>query len=525
MADGIQSKYLNNIFLVAKSNAFKQIVFLAGIAASVATGLLVYNNIQDPLYKPLDYKLTDKNSIQLTDTLEKSHIQFKINDQDGIVYVAAKDYQLAKMKLAASGIQKDDSFSFSYLNDSNSIGESQFLENARYLRALEGDLSKTIIAIDGVSAAKVHIAIPQSNSFADETGKPKASVFITVGSGLILDKEKVRSIIQIVASSVPGLDPKDVAITDQYGHYLSDALSEQSIKSAEEMNYQNNIQSYYEKRIESLISPMIGDNKINVRVHADIDFTQQEEAKEEYDPNQKAVRSEQTTTEETGASTAGGPSGSLANTPPTGQQGAQGQGQSQSNTSQGRSQSIKNYELTKSVTYKKSNAAKINSISVAVVLDNMKVIDPKTKKEVTKPVDKEMLDKVTQLVKATIGFDEKRGDIVTVINSGFNVTQIESDVKPDPFYMEAWFWELIKKIMSIVFSLIVFYVLYKRLEAYYSSMKLATQSTASSGVMDDNQLSPEMQKLKNEQINRLKEIASADPNRVALVIKNWVAEK
>lgn len=523
MAGKDSSKYLDNIFLIFRSNAFRQVSFLFGVAASVAVGLYIYRNIQDPVYRPLDYKVNGRNGAVIAEILDKARIPYKIDDRDGIVMVPFKDVQIAKMKLAASGVQKDDSFSFSYLNDQNSIGESQFLENARYLRALEGDLSKTIISIDGVSYAKVHIAIPQNYTFADETGKPKASVFVAVGNGLTLDKEKVRSIIQIVASSVPGLDPKDVAITDQYGHYLSDTLNPDSIINAEQINYQNNIQSYYEKRIESLIAPLVGDNKVNVRVHAEIDFTQQEEAKEEYDPSQKVVRSEEIINEETGSTSAAGPAGSLANTPPTGGTGGGSSPQNASN--QNRSQSIKNYELGKSVIYRKSNIAKVNGINVAVVVDNEKMIDPKTKKEVIKPLDKETLAKITDLVKATIGFNQKRGDTVTVVNSSFNITKVDQKIEAIKFYEEAWFWEIVKRILSVTFAGLVFFFLYRQVNKHLAGLKSGGTGGGGGGEYDDNNLSPEMQKLKQEQIDRLKEIASQDPNKVALVIKSWVAEK
>jgi len=514
----MDNKYLQNIFEIANTNAFKQLAFMLGLALSVTTGVFVYNSIQEPSYRPLDYKMNDKNAAVIADTLEKSHIQYKINETTGLIMVAAKDMQTAKYKLAAAGVQRDDSLNFSYLNEQSAIGESQFIENARYLRALENDLVKTITAIEGISAARIHIAIPSNNVFADEAGRPTASVFVTVGNGLLLEKDKIRSIVQIVASSVPGLDPKDVAITDQYGHYLASSLSEESILTAEHMAYQNNIQSYYEKRIESLINPMLGENKVNVRVHADIDFSQQEEANEKFDPASKVVRSEETSEEQTGSSSASGPAGSLANSPPTSSGGGDSAKQ-QAASSQGRTQSIKNYELSKSVTYKKSNVAKMNSISVAVVVDDETTMDPKTNKPVIKPISKEKLDKITELVKATIGYDEKRGDKVTVVSSTFNVMKL-----PEPeavsFWSNDWFWDTLKKAGSIIFGLIAFWILYKRISKHLNSMKMLPKSS-----LGDDEARVYTQQSRQEQIAQLKDIASKDPNRVALVMKSWVRNK
>lgn len=516
MAADDNNNYLQTILVILQNHLFRQMMFIVLLAIGVAAGIYTYYSIQDPLYRPIDYKVSDKNASAIADILDKANIKFKIDDTNGVLMVAAKDAKTARYKLAAAGIQKDDSFNFSYLNDQSSIGESQFIENARYLRALEGDLVKTIVAIDGISAAKVHIAMPSNNIYADEKSKPTASVFITVGNGLITDKEKVRSIIQIVASSVPGLDPKDVAITDQYGHYLSNSISEDSIITQEHMAYQTNIQSYYEKRIESLINPLVGENRVNVRVQADIDFTQQEEANEKYDPNEKAVRSEETVTEETGSSSGGGAPGSLANSPPTSDSGAKS-----ASSSQGRSQSIKNYELSKTVSYRKSHEAKVTSMSVAVVLDNIVTIDPTSKKEVSKPVDKETINKITDLVKATIGFNEKRGDRVSVVNSKFSVAEALPPVAPAKFYEEAWFWEIVKRIVSTLFALVIFYVAIKKFAKFTANMKVEAPSASS----DNAELTKQMRELKQEQINQLKEIASKDPSRVALVLKNWVTEK
>ena len=284
---------LGSLRSILQSTVVRQLAFLIGVAGSVALGIVLFMSIKEPTYQPLDYQLNPQNMASIVDTLEKAGIKYKMNEQDGVILIPAEDMQLAHIKLSSAGVAKDDGFNFSFLNDQNNIGNSQFLENARYLRALENDLSKTIIAIEGVSSARVHIAIPQNNVFADENARPTASVVLGIAPGLTSDKEKVRAIVQIVAGSVPGLDPKDVSITDQYGHYLSGLMDQDALYNAEQLTYQNNVQSYYEKRIESMIMPLVGENKISVRVFANIDFTQQEEAKEQYNPDKNAILSEQ----------------------------------------------------------------------------------------------------------------------------------------------------------------------------------------------------------------------------------------
>jgi flagellar M-ring protein FliF len=516
---------VNNLSLksVLQIPMVKQLIFILGVAGGVAIGIVLYMSIQEPIYRPLDYQVTPQNMSAIVDTLEKSGIKYKMNDQDGVIMIPAKDIQLARVKLSAAGVAKDDGFNFSFLNDQNSIGNSQFMENARYIRELENDLSKTISAIEGVSSAKVHIAIPQSNVFADENGKPTASVVLSMGAGLSSDKEKIRAIVQIVSGSVPGLDPRNVAITDQYGHYLSNAMDQDSMYNAEQLSYQNNIQNYYEKRIESMIVPLVGAGKVSVRVYADIDYTQQEESKEQYNPDEKVIRSEQSVSEQSGSGGASGPAGSLSNTPPTtdAEKNANGGG----GGTQGRNESIKNYELGKSVTYKKQNFAKVASLSVAVVVDNDTQVDPKTGKITSKPLDKDKITKLTDLVKATIGYVESRGDKVTIINSSFNVEKTPEVLVEQRPWNQPWFWDAIKKIVGMIVGFLFLYILYRRMSSYLKSTARPQPVVISLEDQENSYLiTPEMQELKVKQMNRLKELASQDPNKVASVLKNWVGK-
>ena len=518
---------IENIRSLLQGAAAKQIFMLVGIAASVAMGMTLYVSIKDPIYRPLDYQVTAQNLSSIVDTLDKAGVQYKINDSDGLLYVAAKDVQMARMRLASAGVTKDDSFNFSYLNDQAGIGNSQFLENARYVRALESDLAKTISALEGVSAARVHIAIPQNNIFADENQRPTASVVVNAAAGLSADKEKIRAIVQIIASSVPGLDPNDVAITDQYGHYLSSAMDKDSIFSAEQMTYQNNLQNYYEKRIESMLAPILGDNKVNVRVNANLDFTQQEEAKEQYDPEKKVIRSEQTESESNNSSGASGAPGALANSPPEsdGEKGGGAGGGQSSSSGQSKSQSTKNYEVDKSVRYIKSTAPKVVSLSVAVVLDNTTIKDPNSAKTISKPIPAQTITKITDLVKATIGFDEKRGDKVTVVNSSF--TDLAADVKPvvNPIWQQPWFFDWAKRIVGIILGFIFMLLVYRRISKMLTPSPQEPGTAVAMAGGGNMQVTQEMSELKQEQILRLKELASKDPERVSLILKNWVGKE
>jgi flagellar M-ring protein FliF len=527
-------KSLNNAIEGLKTifnfDIVRRLFFLGGIAASVAVGVNLYQWIQGPLYRPLPYSIRDQNLPAIVDALDKANISYKINEANGTISVPADEVNAAKTKLSAAGVQKEEGFNYSFLNEQDKLGTSQFLENARYLRALESDLARTIRAIQGISSAKVHIAIPQNNIFADENSKTTASIIVNIVPGYEGDKEKIRAIIQLVAASVPELDPTNVAITDQYGHFLSSIISPNSILNQEQLTYQNNIQRYYENRIKMLITPITGENKASINVNATIDFTQQEEAKEEYDPEQKTLRSEQNITENSSSAAASGVPGTLSNQPPAnnpsaGQQGS-GDGQAAAptaSTGQSRSESTKNYEISKAMRYVHNTAPVLKNISVAIVLDDETIYDEATKKTTHKPLSKEKIAKITELVKSSIGFSEKRGDKVTVINSGFIQNKIES-IPLIPFWQQPWFWDWIKRISGIIAGFVFLFVLYKKLSPEFRPNQNKQNNSNLANNNETFPVTPAMIQLKNEQISILKDLASKDPNKVASIIKKWVTQ-
>ncbi|KGP63724.1 hypothetical protein EP47_05010 [Legionella norrlandica] len=497
----------------------KRIFFLVGVTLSVVLGISLYHWVQSPIYAPLPYYVDGDNLSAIMQELDKGGILYKVNEYNHTVSVPVNDLEKAKLNLSIAGVSKDNVFSLAYLNDSNQFGSSQFLENARYVHALEADLARTISKIQGVNAAKVHLAIPQRNIFSDENTKPSASVMVNFTPGYEHDKEIIKSIIQLIAASVPGLEPRSVVITNQYGHYLSSILNQDSYLNQEELDYQNSLQMYYERRIKSLISPMVGINKASISVNIDLDFTQQEEAKEAFDPNQTTVRSEQTLSENTSSANASGVPGALSNQAPTNKE---QNNQNSPQTGQSRSQSIKNYEVSKSMQYKKSSTPKIKTISVAVIVDEDMVLDKKTNKMVPKPLSQDKLDKLTELVKSTIGFNSKRGDQVTVVNSVFKSEKIETPTQI-PFWEKPLFLEWSKQILGVILGFLFLLLIYKKFIASFKPKEAKMVPSLALGITGEHQITPEMMHLKEEQIKLLKDLVLKDPNKVANIIKKWIA--
>ncbi len=495
----------------------RRLFFLAGIALSVAIGFSIYQWTQEPLYRPLDYRVNDQNFASIIDVLEKNNIPYKLNEANGVISVPAKDINHAKRNLSTAGIQKEEGFNFSFLNDKNKLGSSQFLESARYAHALEADLAKTIATIQGISSAKVNIARPQNNVFADDNAKTTASIIINIIPGYEGDKEKIRSIIQLVSASVPELDPANVAITDQYGHYLSSMTDDYFIYSKEQLNYQHSVEHGYEKRIQTLILPILGENKASINVNVEMDFTQKEQSREEYDPEKSVLRSEQSTTEGSTSASGLGVPGALTNQPPKNQPGAQ----SGQTGGESRSEEVKNYEVTKSTTYVKNDPVTVKSISVAIILDNEMVFDEKTKKMVSKSLDKQKLNNIIELVKSSIGYNEKRGDRVTVINSSFVKPQMLEEITVH-MWDEPWFWDLVKKFSGIILGFIALLLIYRKIAPDLIHGRAKKEGGKADSGDRNNAITPDMIRMKNEQIEILKQLVGKDPNKVSGIIKKWV---
>lgn len=514
------AKYLEGLNFLLQTKTVKQIIFIFGLAISVALGIVLFMQIQEPTYRPLDYKFNEKNISIVVDTLDKSGIKYKINDKDNIIYVSSSQFTLAKIKLAAVGIQKEENEGYSFLNEQNGYTNTQFLQNARYLRALEGDLEKTINQIQGIISSNVHIAIPQQAVFADENSRVTASVMVTVGGEFgASDRDKIRSIMHIVAGSVPELDPNAVSITDQYGHLLSESIDQDGLYSSAQLTYQNKVETYYEKRIESLISPLVGQNRLSVKVYANIDFSKNEVTKENYNPDEKVVRNEQMTSEESHSGKASGAPGSLSNTP-SDEEGSAG---SSSSTGEGRKQTIKNYEIGKSISYQRNNGALIKKMSVAIVVDNEKVFNPKTKTYAEQPLSPEKLAKIKSLAEAVIGFSSQKGDTVTVVNSSFAAIKQETVSYKEPLWEKSWFWDLIKKSIGIILGFVFLFFLSKKLLNFFNQqnqmgdINYLEHGMAMSGDSRN-------QYLREQQMMKLKQMASNNPDKIASVIRTWVGK-
>ncbi|HET8710081.1 MAG TPA: flagellar basal-body MS-ring/collar protein FliF, partial [Spongiibacteraceae bacterium] len=510
------------------------------------------------------------DSAAVLDVLDSNKIKYKIDDGTGALLVESSKINEARLKLSEAGVPGDNKAGFELLDKEQPLGTSQFMETARYRRSLEGELARTIASINNVRGARVHLAIPKDSVFVRDMRPASASVFVELFPGSSLQPAQVKSIVNLVASSVPDMKPENVTVVDQKGVLLSQiAMEDPQLAAAnKQLEYTHRIEQQLRDRINSILAPVLGPNKFRAEVAADVDFTAVEEAGEQYNPDAPAIRSEQRIEEQRGTGSVGGVPGATSNQPPTdgrapeqvagaqANQPGQPQGTGTSLEANGaaggktgeraREQIVRNYELDRTLSYTKHQVGKLRRVTVAVAVDNKMAADAKPGDQGA-PLDPAELERLAILVRNAVGFDPARGDVVNVVNSPF-VPVVEEEGTPAaiPFYQQPWFLSVAKIVGAalVVIALIVFV-----LRPVMSSL---TQNARSSlpmggggmGVGDMGDMTTPLGPLGNEtvtlsgananmmlpgpenydqQLTAIKGLIAEDPGRVAQVVKKWVA--
>jgi len=537
--------------------ALRQIGLMVGLAASVALGVAVVLWSQQPSYTLLYANLGSKDAGQVIDALQKSAIGFKVDETTGAVMVESGKVQSARMELAKDGLPEGNAMGFEMLQKEQGFGTSQFIETARYQRALEGELSRTISTLRNIKSARVHLAMPKRSVFLRERSDPSASVLVDLYSGRSLDEEQVAAIVHLVSSSVPHLKPANITVVDQRGELLSSGGSDDGMApTSSQFSYNRKLELNYAERIRQLLEPIIGAGRVRASVNADLDFTVTERTQETYNPDLPALRSEQVSEDSSSAGAgASGVPGALSNQPPEEavlqQPGgaAAGQGAGAQGTTPGvvpvnnSKSSTRNYELDKTISHTKLASGTIRRLSIAVVIDDKQELDDNDEL-VSKPWSDEQLNRFTSLVKDAVGFNLQRGDTLNVINSTF-ISQPEAEALPEPSLMEQpWVWDIARQAVGALGLLIVVFGVLKPVmrslaekgarNMQAGAMVPAAATAGEAGVGED-QLSlsganPQQAQLAAPQmgyeqhLEAAKSVVGEDPKRVAQVVKNWVGE-
>jgi flagellar M-ring protein FliF len=387
-------------------------------------------------WRVLYANLSDKDGGAIIAQLSQLNIPYKHAEGGHAILVPADKVHDTRLRLASQGLPKGSVAGFE-LMEGNRFGVTQFQERVSFQRGLEGELTRSIQALSSVQSARVHLALPNQNGFFREQQKPSASVLLSLNPGRPMDRSQIAGIVHLVASSVPEMRPEAVSVLDDTGKLLSQSTNGPDGVAggadAQQLQYVQQLEALYRQRILDILEPVVGRENVKAQVTAEVDFSQTEQTSETHKPNQTpdsgSIRSQQLL-ESTNPGPAGpsGVPGAASNQPPgpnaapinaPAQALAPGAAASAPATPMStRRESIINYEVDKTVRVVRAGSGVIKRLSAAVVVNHKSETDAKGKTTVL-PISEQQLEKMTALVRETIGFSQDRGDSVNLMNAPF----------------------------------------------------------------------------------------------------------
>lgn len=531
----------------------RQVGVIIGLAASIALAVWLVLWSQGSDLRPLYGSMENLDAQAVVATLESRGIRYRVDANSGALLVDASRLHEARLALAQAGVPSQQAVGLEMLDRDQGIGTSQFIETARYRRGLENELARTISSINSVRGARVHLALPERSAFVRDQRKAAASVLLDVQPGRTVEEGQVRAIGNLVASSVPGLELAAVTIVDQFGKLLSDFTKDAEAAAANrQFEYTTKLEDQLVQRVQRILDPIVGNGHYKAEVTADVDFTAVERADEIYNPDLPALRSEQQLDERRLAGDVGGGiPGALSNQPPVpgvapevvpGAPGAQAGGAAQQPEPRNvRTQSTRNYELDRSLSYTRHQVGKVRRLTVAVVVDDRERLDAEGKRE-SLPWDEESLSRITQLVRDAVGYDASRGDSVNVVNTSFfNLPPDGAEISGEPFWQQDWFFPVLRQVLAVLALLVVLLAVIAPVMRSLSSNARqmrelekqqagrarleAGQQAASSGDGEEGVMKlPAPVRDYQQRLSTVQAMVEGDPERVAQVIRRWVRE-
>jgi len=495
---------------------------------------------------PLAPGASTTDSAEMVAFLQARNEPFQIDRSTGMVLVDPGQLRTLQMELAASGMLSTGTVGLEMLQQEQSLGTSQFIETARYQHALETELSRTISGMRNVESCRVHLALPKRSVFIRDQPTTSASVMVKMMAGRVLERSQVNAIVSLVASSVPYLESGGVTVVDQWGRLLSSSDSESIDSNTEKhFDYTRRLESLYAERIEDLLTPLVGNGRVRARVTAAVDFSVNEQTQEAFDGDQADIRSEQRI-DQRGANggAATGVPGALTNQPPEG--GVAGdppeEGAEPPDAGEMARNLTRNYELDKTITHVRRAPGQIQRLSAAVIIDNISSTNEAGEVVEIAPTAED-IEQYTSLVREAIGFDEERGDTVTVFNRAFQPTEEIEPVPPEPIWKQAWVWGLARQVVvAIGLLLLLLFVARPALKVLRTPATVAAlpegaaaaagdEDSAAAGGGDKLSLSDEARATLQgpddsygDILLMARSMAANDPKRIARVVKEWVAD-
>jgi flagellar M-ring protein FliF len=527
-------------------------LLLAG-AATVAILVALLLWAREPEYRVLFSSLGEADGGQVIGELDKRGVPYRLGEGGHTILVPAERVNALRLQLAEQGLPKGGSVGFELL-DKQAFGISQFAEHLNYQRGLEGELARTIESLGPIAQARVHLVMAKDSVFARDREAARASVTLTLQPGRELGQSQVSAIIHLVTSSVPELAVDGVTVVDQNGRLLSRSHAGNGLDDSR-LEYVNEIERGYQRRIEEILAPLLGSSNVHARVTAQVDFAQRESTAERYSPNQDSnaasVRSQQTSERLAAGSDSGrGVPGALSNSPPNTPAptrataptvpGTPASSDSKQAAKPLQTERMVNYEVDRDVEHVKSSLGNVQRLTAAVVVNYRSVI--KDGAASSEPLSKEELAGINDLVRQAMGFSESRGDTLQVINSPF--VEEHSALAELPWWRTPGAYDLGMGLLRYLLVGIAAFLLWRKVlkpmqqraaqSAQHELMALSGQdleltednlpaSTALATVGGPARPAlPRKSALYEQNMESLKQLATEDPRLVAMIVRGWM---
>ena len=533
------NQFVNPFAQLTRMPGMRQLLILIGLAASISIGVTAAFWMSNPGYTVLFSNVSDKEASEIVNALGSAGIPYKLDNNSGAVTVPAEQVHAARLKLAEQGLPKSSGFGLEIMEGGSSFSTSQFMENARYQHALETELARTISSLQPVQSARVHLAVPKSTVFLGKKQAPGASVLLQLYGGRSVTDAQVSAIVHLVASSIPELEASKVTVVDQSGRLLNSPEDSTELGlSTRQLDYVHRVEDSYVKRVENLLVPMLGAGRVRTTVTAEVDFTQREETQELYDP-ETVVRSEQVAEERArGAGLLGGIPGALSNQPPPPAQAAatanpaipadaanaQAAAAAPAAPDNESIRRTRNFEMDRTLSHTKQPFGGIQRLSVAVLIAEKTITDDEGN-VVPEKLDDAELEAMTKLVRDAVGYDEKRGDTVSVSSMAFWQPPENTAPADEPGFLQSpAVQSYAKQGLAAALVLIVVLVLVKPLLRALAggAPAAAGNQAALAGPGGNFAADPRMPLSYDDKVSVARQLADKNPERVAQIVRAWV---
>lgn len=493
-----------------------QALMLLGISAGFIAGIFVLvTYVNGANYSLLYSGLEPSAANEIVTYLDGNKIPYQIENGGGSILVPDNQVHKSRMALAAQGLPAGGAVGYSIFDETN-FGMTEFLQKVNYKRALEGELTRTIMEIHEIKAARVHIVIPKERLFAKDKKETTASILLKLSGG-DLSRRQLAGIKHLVASSVEGLRPANISIIDYEGDLLSSDNERDELAglSSSQLGVRKEVESYLEEKAQSMLDDVIGMNKAVVRISAELDFTQVERTNESYDANGAVVRSEERTENSSNSSD------------------KQPESAVESEEDNKAEATITNYEIPRTVERIVNSVGIVKRLSVAVMLDGVVEQVDDGEGNLTSsysPRSQEEIDRLTSVVKSAVGFDGDRNDQVEVYNIAFDHEDLQQEQDAlDGVYDNYVYVGLLTRIGWWVLIAAILLYFRKKAKVLFASLKAIVppppppvQETPQAQAIQDEMPMVEPERRRPKLLDQMQETAKERPEELAKVIKTMM---